>query len=273
MDQNEKVSKRKKSELTKIIFGRQAKKSEHCSLLMELMKSMNIKELMESHGAVLWPSTELVTARLSTIQSFLFDWDGVFNTGEKSNNLGSPFNEADSMGINLLRFSYWKQKGQLPKVALLSGERSETALNWAQRESLHACYFKCGNKSVAFEHFLQEQNLETTQVAYFFDDVLDLGIAEKCGLRIFFPRKNNPIFNQFVLENQLADYVCSTHGGNFAIREAAEVLIYLNGNYEEVIRERMHHAAIYKTYLLERNLTQAAYYTLSDQKIVNAVVG
>jgi 3-deoxy-D-manno-octulosonate 8-phosphate phosphatase (KDO 8-P phosphatase) len=236
------------------------------------MNSVNIKQLMEAQGAVLWPSSESVAERLSQVKAFLFDWDGVFNTGEKSNSLGSPFNEADSMGINLLRFSYWKQKGHLPKVALLSGERSETALNWAQRESLHACYFKCGNKTLAFEHFLQQQALEASEVAYFFDDVLDLGIAENCGLRIFFPRKNNPLFNQFVLQNHLADYICSTNGGNFAIREATELLIYLNGNFEEVIKERMHHEIVYKDYLNERNQIRPAYFTTANQLIVAATL-
>ena len=232
------------------------------------MESINIETLLKANGAVLCQSMASFTTRLNAVSAFLFDWDGVFNAGEKVGNLGSPFYEADSMGINLLRFSYWKLKGQVPVVALLSGEKSETSLNWAKRESLHACYYKCSNKLTAFQHFLAKNDLNADQVAYFFDDVLDLGVAQAGGLRIFFPRKNNPIFNHFVVENKLADYICSTHGGNFALREATEFLIYANGNFEAVIQERMHHTSSYKSYLVERNSNKPKYYTLVDQHVM-----
>lgn len=226
-----------------------------------------LQELFEDIGGKFISTIEDINTKNNQIKAYLFDWDGVFNNGEKSGNEGSPFNEADSMGTNLLRFSYWLKNDNLPIVGILSGEKNQNALNWSNRESIHSCYFKCGNKSIAFEHFLKNNHLKASEVAYFFDDVLDLKVAELVGLRIFLPRKNNPLFNQFVIRKELADYCCSTHGGDFAIREAVEFLIALNNNFDEVITNRMNYSSEYKKYINLRNSGMVEYFSLINQEI------
>src|SRR4051812_22453306 len=104
--------------------------------------------------------------RLSKIKAYVFDWDGVFNDGVKpdSNRAaqgGSPFSEIDSMGTNMLRFGHWMATGELPFVAIITGEENPTAQYLAQREHFHAVYFKSANKLIAFEHFLRENHLYT----------------------------------------------------------------------------------------------------------------
>jgi 3-deoxy-D-manno-octulosonate 8-phosphate phosphatase (KDO 8-P phosphatase) len=56
-------------------------------------------------GALLVASAGELRARLAGVRAFLFDWDGVFNTGLKSDGSPSGFSEADSMGTNLIRFA------------------------------------------------------------------------------------------------------------------------------------------------------------------------
>ena len=49
--------------------------------------------------------------KLNGINAYIFDWDGVFNNGSKGADGSSPFNEVDSMGINMLRYNYYIRKG------------------------------------------------------------------------------------------------------------------------------------------------------------------
>src|ERR1700739_4497109 len=112
----------------------------------------NIQKKYEAIGATfLLPENEM-KQKLRTIKAFVFDWDGVFNTGEKNGGGSSSFNEVDSMGTNLLRFGYYLQHKQLPKTAVISGEKNETAFYFANREHFDASYFKIVNKKWALDH-------------------------------------------------------------------------------------------------------------------------
>ena len=80
--------------------------------------------------------------KLSQIKAYIFDWDGVFNNGEKSANGSSKFSEVDSMGTNLLRYSHFMKTKQLPLTAIISGEKNETAFYFCQRECFDYSFFK-----------------------------------------------------------------------------------------------------------------------------------
>src|SRR5210317_1068803 len=83
--------------------------------------------------------------KLENIKALVFDWDGIFNSGEKGQ-IPSTFNEIDSMGVNMLRFGYYMLSGKNPVVVIVTGERNETAIHWAQREHFHAVYLKVKHK-------------------------------------------------------------------------------------------------------------------------------
>jgi len=57
----------------------------------------------EIGGEFILPEASLIE-RIKHIKAFVFDWDGVFTDAGKDHLLQSRFNEADSMGTNLLRF-------------------------------------------------------------------------------------------------------------------------------------------------------------------------
>ena len=63
---------------------------------------------------------------LSTGSCFVLDWDGVFNSGEKTSTTGSSFSEVDSMGLNLLRYAYYLVHGKMPVTLVISGEKNES---------------------------------------------------------------------------------------------------------------------------------------------------
>jgi 3-deoxy-D-manno-octulosonate 8-phosphate phosphatase (KDO 8-P phosphatase) len=229
-----------------------------------------IKKLYEDIGAEFITPINDITQKLKEIKAFVFDWDGVFNSGEKNGGGSSSFNEIDSMGTNLLRFSYYIKNKQLPYTALISGEKNESAFFFAKRECFNASYFKIAHKKWALDHFCSIYSLHPNQVCYFFDDVLDLSIAKEVGLKILIARKASTLFTHYVKQNGLADYITANQSGNFAIREACEMLMGISDLFDETITSRINYDEVYQQYVLTRNLTSTHFYTYNNRQIINA---
>jgi 3-deoxy-D-manno-octulosonate 8-phosphate phosphatase (KDO 8-P phosphatase) len=190
--------------------------------------------------------------RLARTKAVLFDWDGVFNDGFKDAEGGSPFSEVGSMGVNLLRFALWLRNGSLPKAAVITGQHNPYAERFAQRERLHGVYMGFTNKPEAFDAFLAKHGLQADEVAFFFDDVLDLPVASRCGLRVMI---GSPV-TAWLVEQAIArgevDLITANSGGNNGLREATDAVIALLGNGRDVIEHRVQYSETYQRYLSER---------------------
>jgi len=213
----------------------------------------------EIGGQFIGPEASLIE-KLKHVKAFVFDWDGVFTNASKDANSQSQFNEADSMGVNLLRFSYFLNYNQLPITAIISGENNKAAFLFCTREKLHASYSKCANKLIASNHLCETFNLKPNEICFVFDDVLDLSLAEVSGLRIFIPRKANPLLNEYVIKHKLADYITGAQCGEFAVREACELVMGLHGNYEEAVTQRKAFSDNYTNYLSLRKEIDTTFY-------------
>lgn len=198
------------------------------------------------------------------IRAYVWDWDGVFNNGYKGGEAGSPFGEPDSMGLNLLRFAYWLRHDRLPYVAVITGEPNPAALALARREHLHAVYFKMKDKREALAHLTYHNKLTNEQVAYTFDDVLDLSLAAEAGLGLLVRRAASPLLEQYVRTHNLADYVTAHEGGQHAVREVCELLMGLDDVFDGVVTERAAFSPRYQAYLYERNQQATHFYTRDD---------
>jgi 3-deoxy-D-manno-octulosonate 8-phosphate phosphatase (KDO 8-P phosphatase) len=229
-----------------------------------------IQKTYEDIGAEFATPINNLTEKLKDIKAFVFDWDGVFNSGEKNGNGSSSFNEIDSMGTNLLRFSHYLKHKQLPHTALISGEKNESAFFFTQREHFSASYFKIAHKKWALDHFCSIYSIHPNQVCYFFDDVLDLSIAQQAGLRVLVARKASNLFTNYVKQNKLADYITANQSGNFAVREACEMLMGANETFDETITRRMNYDEVYQQYIMTRDLTPTHFYTYNNRQIINA---
>lgn len=228
----------------------------------------HVSHLLNSIGAqFITPEVELIE-KLKNIKAFVFDWDGVFTDASKDGDMQSRFNEADSMGTNLLRFSYFLNNKNIPITAIISGEKNKAAFTFVERERFHSSYSKFANKLEAAHHLCQQHQIKPNEICYFFDDVLDLSLAEIAGFRVFIPRKTNPLFNDYVTKHKLADYVTASTCGQYAVREACELLMALNANFDAVISERMAFSENYKNYLALRKNTQPVYYTIQEGQII-----
>jgi len=214
-------------------------------------------------GHFITPLTE-IQKKLERVKAYVFDWDGVFNTGQKSSSGGSDFSEVDSMGTNLLRFSYFLKHGRMPITAILSGEKNDTAFFFSEREGFNYSFHKVAHKLEALNFLCEKENIKPDEIAYFFDDVLDVPLAEVCGVRIMVHQKINPLFVEYCKKNNLVDYLTASQGGHFAVREATELLIGLNCNYDDVIKGRKNNTPVYQEYIEKRKVVKPQLLSLID---------
>ncbi len=204
--------------------------------------------------------------KLISTQYLVFDWDGVFNNGNKSATSGSGFSEPDSMGLNLLRFSFWLETGAIIPIIVITGEPNDSAKMLATREKFNAIYYGVKQKDKALNHYLEGQStMHPNNAAMFFDDVIDLSIAQQAGLRIMINRAGPQTFINYVKNNNLADYVTYNYGGLGALREAFELLLSVQGNLERTIEERVQFSARYKEYLDARQQTELSIYKAGEK--------
>jgi 3-deoxy-D-manno-octulosonate 8-phosphate phosphatase (KDO 8-P phosphatase) len=228
---------------------------------------MDIESAFTDIGGQFVSDHNLISRKLSGVKAFMFDWDGVFNSGEKNLDGSSSFSEVDSMGTNLLRFSYFLKSGAMPLTAIISGEKNESAFYLCKREGFHFSFFKTLHKIDALNFICEKENIKPEQVAYFFDDVLDLSIAKVCGVRIMINRNSNPILVDYCLRHQLVDYLTASAGGTFAVREGTELLVALNGNFDATLTNRIENSDQYKQYMIHRRATKTKFFTVGENGV------
>ncbi len=215
---------------------------------------MTIQNQFENIGGTFITPEDHLKEKLSKIKAYIFDWDGVFNNGSKVGNEGSNFAEPDAMGINMLKLDYWLRNGKLPHTFIVTGEENKSAQFLATREHMNATFFRCKFKVKALDRICHENNLKPDEIAFVFDDILDVELARSCGASFQINRNANPLFNQFLIDNKSCDYRTGNTGGNGGVREICELIIGLTGNLSQAIETRIEFTGGYTQYLNERNL-------------------
>lgn len=215
---------------------------------------MTVRDRFAEKGVRFHLTEAAFEMRSLAIKAVLLDWDGVFNDGFKDAEGGSPFSEVDSMGVNLLRFALWLRNDEkLPKAAIITGQHNAYAGRFAERERFHGVYMGYTNKPEAFDAFLATHGVKAEEVAFFFDDVLDLPVAQRCGLRIMLGHTATHHFQHYVETGGLADITIPTGGGHHGLRQACELLIASWGDWERVVDHRVRYDLVYQRYLADRN--------------------
>ncbi|WP_430934465.1 hypothetical protein [Saccharicrinis sp. 156] len=217
---------------------------------------MNIQNQFENIGGRFIRPVDELKQKLSKIKAYIFDWDGVFNNGSKVGDEGSSFAEPDAMGVNMLKLDYWLRNGELPATFVVTGEENRSAQFLAKREHMNAAFYKCKFKVRALDRICIENNLKPEEIAFFFDDILDVELARTVGASFQINRKANPIFNQYLVDNKSCDYRTGSTGGNGGVREACELIVGLIGSLPNAIETRIEFTGDYTKYLNDRNLIE-----------------
>ncbi|MFT3885182.1 MAG: hypothetical protein QM724_07070 [Flavobacteriales bacterium] len=207
-------------------------------------------------GTTLVRPVDELRQRLGGIRAVLFDWDGVFNDGWKDMEGGSPFSEVGSMGVNMLRFGLWLENGEaLPFAGVITGQHNKHAERFALREKFHDLFMGFIHKPEVFDAFLAKHGLQAEQVAFFFDDAIDLAVADRCGLRILMRHRAAHAFAQHAITRGCVDIATALSGGQNGLREATELLLVLLQRFHTVLEHRAAYSDVYQRYLAARNVT------------------
>lgn len=212
-----------------------------------------IRDIFSSLGGEFIISPEKIRDALNGTYCFVFDWDGVFNSGQKGEKYVGVFSEADSMGINMLRYGYWLRKREVPYIVIITGENNETAFKFAHREHITAVYRNFNDKRKAVEHICETMDIKSNQIACIFDDVNDLSMCQICGLRIQVRGSASPLFMRYIAKYSLCDYVTGHTGKEYAVREVCELFLGLMGIYEQVVQSRVSFDETYQSFWKARN--------------------
>jgi len=138
----------------------------------------------------------------------------------------------------------------------------------ADREHMDFVYYKIKHKSTALEHLCNKHNITPEEVLFVFDDILDLDVAAKVGLRMMVSRPSNPLLLKYAEERQLMDYLTTNDGNNNAVREVVELLIGLTGRYDETLNDRIAYNDTYRKFITLRNTLPTEYYTIDGDTII-----
>lgn len=210
------------------------------------------QQFIDLGGTFLTPAGEIKSV-LTGIKALVLDWDGVFNDGRKTGDNDGTFSEIDSMGINLLRFDNWLRNNRILHIFIISGMKNHVAAEYSRREHFDGIFLNAKNKREAFETICDEYKIAAGEIAFVFDDVLDIEVAKLSGLSFFIGRKSNPLLTDYIKLNKICNYISAFSGGNNAIREICELLIGLEGNYNRAVDLRIKFRGEYEEYLEKRS--------------------
>ena len=162
------------------------------------------------------PLSEKILTKLSTLKMVLFDVDGVFTDGtilrDEEGNEQRRFSVLDGHGTSRLR-----EIGIL--VGVISRESSEITKSRMEKLKLDEIHVGSKDKSITLKEIIERRNLDINQVAFMGDDIPDLVAFLEVGIKLA-PANAQPQ----ILEK--ADWISNASGGNGAVREACEVIIY-----------------------------------------------
>lgn len=164
-----------------------------------------------------------ILEKAARIRLLIFDVDGVLTDGSLF--LGDDgqeykaFHSRDGHGIKML-LSHGME------VAIITGRTSEVVKHRMANLGVSRLYQGQHDKTVAFQELLAELGLDTEQVAYVGDDVVDLPVMRQVGLAI-------AVQDAHPLVKKHAHWQTPSGGGRGAARDVCEMLLEAMGKLDE----------------------------------------
>lgn len=205
-------------------------------------------ELFKQNGGQFITPPQELAQKLKKVKAFIFDWDGVFNDGRKGSGKTSDFAEPDTMALHTIRYAYWLKHGELPIVAIMTGQKNESAFEMAEREHLNIVFAGYRDKFEPIEMLKSQFGLKQEELASTFDDIIDYPLMVSTGVRFLCKRESSPLLTKYIIDNKLCDYITYSVQQNNPVREISELIIGLGGNYEEMFISRFTNKERYKEF-------------------------
>lgn len=218
-------------------------------------------QIFESLGGKFITDPQDLGKKLTHIKGFIFDWDGVFNDGRKGAGKTSDFAEPDSMALHTIRYAYWLKFGEMPLIAIITGQNNQTAFELAEREHLNAVFAGYKDKFEPLELLKTEFGLKKNELASTFDDIIDYPLMVSTEVRFMCRREASPLFTKYVIENKLCDYLTFSLQQHCPVREISELIIGMLGIYDEMFISRFKNKERYAEFWNLRQAGKTKIYT------------
>jgi 3-deoxy-D-manno-octulosonate 8-phosphate phosphatase (KDO 8-P phosphatase) len=170
-------------------------------------------------------SPDTITERAAAVRLLVLDVDGVLTDGRitytDAGDEVKRFHVRDGSGLKL-----WRSCGL--HAAVISGRRSKAVERRAAELGLAPVLLGREHKLPAFQEVLAALHLSPEQVCGVGDDLPDLPVLRRCGVRV-------AVADACAEVRAAADYTTSAVGGAGAVRETIEWLLALRGEWAGVV--------------------------------------
>jgi len=157
--------------------------------------------------------------RARNIRVAIFDVDGVLTDGTlyyaDSGEEMKAFNVQDGHGMRMLQDSG-------VALAIITSRTSRLVEARARNLGVELLFQGVAEKSAAFRSLLDRCGVAPAACAYTGDDLVDLPVMTQCGLAASVPDAPAPV-------RRRAHYVTRARGGQGAVREVCELILYAQG--------------------------------------------
>jgi 3-deoxy-D-manno-octulosonate 8-phosphate phosphatase (KDO 8-P phosphatase) len=164
--------------------------------------------------------------RILPVRMMIFDVDGVLTDGRiiylDNGSEIKEFDVQDGHGIKLL------QRAGI-EVALITGRQSRAVEERAADLGITRLYQGSKVKTDAYDQLLSEVGLKEHETGFMGDDLIDIPIMRRAGFSVAVPNGVSHIF-------PFAHYVTRASGGRGAAREVCEMILQVQGLWEEVTK-------------------------------------
>lgn len=157
--------------------------------------------------------------KAEAIKLLILDVDGVLTNGQiiltEAGEEVKSFNAKDGHGLRVLM-------DEGIEVVLISGRRSKAVDCRARDLGIREVHQGVRDKGPLCEEMIRRRRLNKDQVCCVGDDLPDLPLFEKAGIRF-------AVSDASAVMKGLADYVTSRRGGHGAVREVCEIILESRG--------------------------------------------
>lgn len=158
---------------------------------------------------------------LSHINTFVFDYDGVFTNGTVFlMNTGEPLRTANVKDGYALQLA--NKKGY--RILIISGGRSKSMSNRFKLLGIKDVYLGVDNKIQIYHKYLEKHDLKPESVLYMGDDIPDYGIMKEVGVATCPADAAEEI-------KEIAHYISHQSGGNGCVRDVIEQVLKVQENW------------------------------------------
>ena len=162
--------------------------------------------------------------KIKAIKILILDVDGVMTDGkiiyDDDGKEIKIFDVKDGHGIKLL------MRAGID-VAIITARESKVVLHRARNLGIEMVYQKAMDKVIAFEDILKKRQLSPQETAYIGDELVDIPLLRRVGFAV-------TVKDAVADVKKHVDYTTAKNGGCGAVREICELILKVQGKWDEV---------------------------------------